>query len=137
MRTRSVLIVEDNIDNRSIYSTILLFVGYSVLEAENGAEGVRLATEYRPDLILMDLSMPVLDGWGAIARLKADPATSDIPVCALSAHVPFGDMLERARTAGFTCYLTKPIEPKEVLKEVAARIGPATRARRRESSSGT
>lgn len=123
MEAPTVLLVEDNADNRSIYATILLFSGYRVLEAENGVEGVRLARDYRPDLILMDLSMPELDGWGAVEQLKADPATRSIPVFALSAHVPFGNTLQRAAEAGFASYLTKPIEPKQILREVASRVG--------------
>lgn len=125
MEKKTVLLVEDQPDNRTIYTTILEHGGYAVLEAENGEEGVSRARESRPDLILLDLSMPVLDGWGAVRQLKSDPATARIPVCALSAHVLFDGDKERAEAAGFECYLTKPIEPKQVLQEVANRIGPA------------
>ncbi len=125
MRKKVVLIVEDQPDNRGIYATILAYAGYEVVEAVNGADGVRRAREHLPDLILMDLSMPVLDGWGALRQLKADATTTAIPVCALSAHVLFPGAAERAHAAGFECYLTKPMEPKEVLAEVESRIGPA------------
>jgi two-component system cell cycle response regulator DivK len=125
MRKKTVLLVEDEPDNRIIYTTILDYAGFAVLEAQNGEEGVRLARDHQPDLILMDLSMPVLDGWGAVRRLKQDPVTARIPVCALSAHVLLEGDAEKAREAGFACYLTKPMEPKQVLAEVEARIGPA------------
>jgi two-component system, cell cycle response regulator DivK len=123
MRIKTVLLVEDQPDNRIIYRTVLEHAGYAVVEAADGEEGVRRAREHSPHLILMDLSMPVLDGWGAIGRLKADPALATIPVCALSAHVLFEGDAEKARDAGFDCYLTKPLEPKQVLAEVERRIG--------------
>jgi two-component system, cell cycle response regulator DivK len=125
MRRNTVLLVEDQPDNRIIYTTILEHAGYAVLEAQNGEEGVRRAREHAPDLVLMDLSMPVMDGWGAVRELKRDPTTASIPVCALSAHVLFPGDLERVRSAGFECYLTKPLEPRRVLEEVEKRIGPA------------
>ncbi len=125
MHKKTVLLVEDQPDNRVIYKTILEFAGYRVLEAANGREGVHCAREHRPDLILMDLSMPMLDGWGALRQLKEDPQTAQIPVCALSAHVLFEGDAERAYEAGFACYLTKPLEPKHLLEEVESRIGPA------------
>lgn len=123
MPSKTVLVVEDNLDNRMIYTTILSYAGYAVLEAKNGAEGVRLAREHAPTLILMDLSMPVMDGWEATRRLKSDPETASIPICALSAHVLTPGDHVRAMEAGFACYLTKPIEPKAVLHQVQERIG--------------
>lgn len=126
MRNKTVLLVEDQPDNRIIYKTILEYAGFTVLEAVNGEEGVRCAREYRPDIILMDLSMPVLDGWGAVRQLKSDPVLAQIPVCALSAHVLFGNDAESAWEAGFACYLAKPLAPKQVLEEVERRIGPAS-----------
>jgi two-component system, cell cycle response regulator DivK len=125
MSKKTVLLVEDQPDNRIIYTTILEYAGFAVVEASNGEEGVRRAREHAPDLILMDLSMPVMDGWGAIRELKKDSELARIPVCALSAHVLLGDDAEKARDAGFECYLTKPLEPREVLREVEKRIGPA------------
>ena len=122
---KTVLIVEDDHDNRQIYSTILEHGGYRVLVAHDGEEGLRYARAERPDLILMDLSMPVLGGWEAIRLLKSDPETADIPTCAISAHVLMEGDYQRAIDAGFTAYLTKPIEPKAVLREVQNRIGPA------------
>lgn len=122
--TKRVLIVEDNFDNREIYAEILRHAGYETLEAENGMRGVEKAREYLPNLILMDLSMPLMDGWEAIAVLKADSRTADIPVLAVSAHVVMNGDYRRAEAAGFTCYITKPVEPKQVLQEVKNRIGP-------------
>lgn len=123
MNSKSVLLVEDNFDNRTIYMEILRFAGYRVLEAADGEEGVRQALEHTPDLILMDLSMPVLDGWGAIQQLREHPETSRIPVLALSAHVVLNGDYEKATAAGFLRYLTKPIDPKDVLEAVAAQLG--------------
>jgi CheY-like chemotaxis protein len=126
MATKRVLIVEDNFDNRAIYSVLLQHAGYDVLQAPDGEEGVRLASRDHPDIILMDLSMPVLDGWEALKRLKSDPDTASIPVFALSAHVLFEGDFDRALEAGFAGYFTKPVEPKRVLEEINERIGPST-----------
>lgn len=124
MSEKTVLIVEDNYDNRAIYTEMFRAAGFRVLEAHNGAEGVEQARESLPDLILMDLSMPVLDGWGAMKRLRADPRTARIPVIALSAHVVLGGDYRRSQEAGFVAYLTKPVEPRTVLEAVEARIAP-------------
>lgn len=122
--TKRVLIVEDNFDNREIYAEVLRHAGYDILEAENGVRGVEKAREHLPDLILMDLSMPLMDGWEAIAILKGDERTMSIPVLAVSAHVVMNGDYRRAEAAGFSSYITKPIEPKAVLLEVRQRIGP-------------
>jgi two-component system, cell cycle response regulator DivK len=124
-RSKVVLLVEDNYDNRLVYGSILEHAGYALIEAENGQVGVREAREHLPDLVLMDLSMPVLDGWGALALLKGDDATAEIPVFALTAHVPQTGDLQRARESGFEDYLVKPVLPQDVLRAVADRIGPA------------
>lgn len=122
---KRVLIVEDNFDNREIYAELLRHAGYVTLEAENGLKGVEKAFEHLPDIILMDLSMPLMDGWEAIDVLKKDSRTASIPVLAVSAHVILNGDYARAQQAGFSCYLTKPVEPKDVLREVQAHIGPA------------
>lgn len=122
---KRVLIVEDNFDNREIYAELLRHAGYVTLEAENGLRGVEKAFEHLPDIILMDLSMPLMDGWEAIEVLKKDSRTASIPVLAVSAHVILNGDYARAQQAGFSCYLTKPVEPKDVLREVQAHIGPA------------
>jgi CheY-like chemotaxis protein len=118
--SREILIVDDNDQERNIFSTYLQFVGGTVLEAENGEQGLRVAKEHSPSLILLDLTMPVLDGWATLRLLKADPQTRLIPVLALTAH-----HLERERLieAGFCGYLEKPIVPFRVLEEIEACIG--------------
>jgi two-component system cell cycle response regulator DivK len=121
----TVLLVEDNEDNRIIYATALRFAGYEVLEAITGTEGVYQARTMRPDLILMDISIPELDGWEATAIIKADPVTKDIPVIAVTAHALPGDEA-RSRAAGCDGYLAKPIAPGKLLAEVDRRFGRLT-----------
>lgn len=123
MSKGTVLLVEDNEDNRDIYQLILEHAGYEVLLAVSGEEGIRLARERLPDLILMDISIPVIDGWEATRILKADPVTSGIAIVALTAHALASDR-ERAREAGCDGYLAKPVEPRRVVAEVTQRIGP-------------
>jgi CheY-like chemotaxis protein len=132
--TRELLIVDDNEQERTIFATYFQFVGASVLEAENGEEGLRMAREHSPSLILLDLSMPVLDGWETLRLLKADARTHWIPVLALTAHHL---EWERLKEAGFCGYLEKPIVPFRVLEEVEACIGPlhGSAARSEHSSS--
>jgi CheY-like chemotaxis protein len=120
--SQTILLVEDHEDNRIVYSTILEHFGYRVLLAGDGAEGVRMARESAPDLVLMDVSIPVMDGWQATATLKADPATARIPVIALTAHALPADR-ERAREVGCDGYLAKPVEPRRVLEEVRRFLG--------------
>jgi len=112
-----VLVAEDEEDGREIFGTILRHNGFEVILAEDGAEAVRLATEHRPDLILMDLSLPELDGWEATARLKEDSRTADIPVIALTVHVQ-EEHRRRAAQAGCVDFLGKPVEPRTVLEVV-------------------
>ncbi len=118
----TVLLVEDHPDNRGIYRTILEHGGLDVLEAEDGEAGVRIARERRPDLILMDVSLPLLDGWKATRILKDDPGTAHIPIIALTAHALHGDR-ERAEEAGCDGYIAKPAPPRDVLEEVKRRLG--------------
>jgi two-component system, cell cycle response regulator DivK len=115
---KRILLVEDHEDNRNIYRTILEHFGYEVVVAMDGQSGIRLAREEQPDLILMDLSIPVVDGWEATRVLKGDENTRGIPVIALSAHALDEDR-ERALQAGCDGYLAKPVEPRKVLEEVA------------------
>jgi CheY-like chemotaxis protein len=118
LATKKILLVEDHEDNRNIYRTILEHYGYQVVVAIDGQSGIRVAQEELPDLILMDLSIPVVDGWEATRVLKRGAGTSGIPVIALSAHALSEDR-ERAREAGCDGYLAKPVEPRKVLEEVA------------------
>ena len=122
----TVLLVEDNDDNLRIYSTILTYAGYNVLEATDGESGLATARSQRPNLILMDVSIPKIDGWEVTRILKADPATAAIPVIALTAHALTSDR-ERAAEIGFDGYIPKPAEPRLVLAEVERRLGRAAR----------
>ena len=115
---RLVLLVEDNLHNRRIFSGVLQHFGFAVVEAVNGAEAVELARQRRPDLILMDLSLPVLDGWAATRQIKDTPELASTPIIALTAHA-MPDDEERAREAGCDGYLAKPISPKKVAAEVS------------------
>jgi CheY-like chemotaxis protein len=120
--SKSVLLVEDNEDNRIIYATALRYAGYNVIEAITGVEGVNGAREHKPDLILMDISVPELDGWEATAILKADASTKHIPIVAVTAHALPGDE-ERSLRAGCDGYLAKPISPAALVAEVDRRLG--------------
>lgn len=119
---KTVLLVEDNEDNRIVYATMLEHYGYEVVETANGEDAVRIAKEQLPDLILMDISIPGIDGWTATERLREDERTRDIPVVAVTAHaLPE----HRARAESLQCegYLTKPCEPRRLLEEVQRLIG--------------
>lgn len=118
----TILLVEDNEDNRIIYSTVLRHTGYEVVEAQDGVQAVALARRLHPDLILMDISIPEIDGWEATKILRQDPTTREIPIIALTAHA-LADDRERATAVGFTSYLAKPIEPRAVVAEVRRWIG--------------
>ncbi len=117
-----ILLVEDNEMNRDMLSRRLERKGYQVVIAVDGGEGVAMAQSQAPDLILMDMSLPVLDGWEATRRLKADPATSRIPVIALTAHAMASDR-EQALAAGCDDYDTKPIELPRLLEKIQTLLG--------------
>jgi two-component system, cell cycle response regulator DivK len=113
-----VLYVEDNDDNVYMLKMRLELLGdFEVLVAENGEKGCEMAVSERPDVILMDLEMPVMDGWEATRRLKSNPATSDIPIIALSAHALASER-EKALAAGSDEFDTKPIEFERLLATV-------------------
>jgi CheY-like chemotaxis protein len=113
----TILLVEDNELNRDMLSRRLARKGYEVLIAEDGAKGLSAATDSKPDLILMDMSLPVLDGWEATRRLKAEPETRAIPVIALTAHAMSSDR-EKAVAAGCDDYDTKPVELERLLAKI-------------------
>lgn len=123
-RRKTILLVEDNEDNLVVYRTILEHVGYTVIEARDGEEGVSRASERLPDLILMDISIPKLDGWEATQRLKSAEATRPIPIIALTAHALEEDR-QKAAQVGCDGYLAKPVEPRRVVQEVERFVGPA------------
>jgi CheY-like chemotaxis protein len=112
-----ILLVEDNEMNRDMLSRRLARSGYEVVLAVQGEEGVALARSAAPDMILMDMSLPVLDGWEATRRLKGDPETRDIPVIALTAHAMSGDR-EKAQEAGCDDFDTKPVEYTRLLSKI-------------------
>ena len=114
-----ILYVEDNEDNVYMLTRRLKREGYEVIVAADGEQGVAMARTQAPSLILMDLRLPVLDGWEATRRLKAMPETRDIPVIALSAHAMAGDE-EKALAAGCEDYDIKPIELSRLLEKIAA-----------------
>lgn len=119
---KTVLLVEDNEDNLIVYRTILDHVGYRVIEARDGEEGVARALAEQPDLILMDVSLPKMDGWEATRRIKADPGTREIPIIAVTAHA-LDDDREKATQVGCDGYLAKPVAPRRVVEEVERFIG--------------
>ncbi len=115
--TATILIVEDNRDSRELLVDALEFSDFSVIEAADGEEGERKAKEEKPDLILLDISLPIKAGWDVAAALRKEDNTKDIPIIALTAHAREEDR-ERALQAGCTSYLPKPVKPKDVLKEI-------------------
>ena len=112
-----ILLVEDNEMNRDMLSRRLIRSGYEVVLAVDGAQGVALAASEAPDVVLMDMSLPVLDGWEATRRLKSDPKTRTLPVIALTAHAMAGDE-EKARQAGCDDFDTKPVEYTRLLSKI-------------------
>jgi two-component system cell cycle response regulator DivK len=122
--SKRVLVVEDQEDNRRIIRDLLTSVGYELVEAPDGEAGVRLAKEYRPDLILMDIQLPVLDGYEATRRIKADPELSPIPIVVVTSYALSGDEL-KAKAAGCDAYVAKPFSPRQLLATIRALLGDA------------
>ena len=114
-----ILIVEDDRDNRNMTEQVLMDAGYTVVSASNGMQGVQMAACEQPDLILMDLGLPVLNGWEATRRIKADPTTRHIPVVTCTAYLMQEELAE-AVTAGASAIITKPFELTTLLHNVAA-----------------
>jgi two-component system cell cycle response regulator DivK len=119
MKSRKVLIVDDFEDNRAMYAEFLRYSGLEVVEARDGAEAVEVARTQMPDLIVMDLSLPIIDGWEATRRIKHDPRTRDIPIIALTGHALEGHS-QGAREAGCEGFLAKPCLPETLLETVNA-----------------
>ena len=115
--TRHILIVEDQEDNRQILRDLLGNAGYALSEAENGEQALAAVAARRPDLILMDIQLPVMDGYEATRRIKADPATRSIPVIVVTSYALSGDDT-RARAAGCDAYVSKPYSPRQLLAKV-------------------
>jgi two-component system, cell cycle response regulator DivK len=120
---RPVLLVDDDDDTRSIYQTMLRHYGYDAVVAADGPEGVRLAQAHEPSIIVMNLSMPTLDGISAISMLREDPRTASIPIIACTGFVR-EDGEDLAEDAGCDAYLEKPCQPSRLVQEIQRFIGP-------------
>jgi two-component system cell cycle response regulator DivK len=121
-----VLIVEDYEDTREMYSQYLKHSGFRVLEASNGAEAVQAALDERPDLVLMDLALPAVDGWEATRRIKADPRTKQIPIVALTGHALSGHA-QGAKAVGCDAFVTKPCLPDDLVVEIRRQLSASRR----------
>src|SRR5262249_34130893 len=129
-----VLIVDDFQDNREMFAEFLSFSGFRVVEASNGRQALDLAFELLPDIILMDLSLPELDGWEATRRLKQDDRTKRIPVLALTGHTLAGHSQEAA-SAGCDVFLTKPCLPEVLIAEIRRVLGDRAPSRATDAGS--
>ena len=121
MSKKTILVVDDTDWNRELLVQ-LLEDEFTILQAVDGAEGVRMTQEHKPDLILMDLGMPVMDGWEATRKIKADDTVKDIPIIAVTSHAMVGDEID-ARKAGCDDYLPKPIDDELLLEKIHKFIG--------------
>jgi len=115
--TKRILVVEDTEDNRQIMRDLLTAAGFEMIEAHDGAAGVEAAEREKPDLILMDIQLPVLDGYEATRRIKANPALKHIPIIAVTSYALSGDE-EKTRAAGCDGYVAKPFSPRLLLAKV-------------------
>ncbi len=119
--TGRILVVEDQADNKQIMRHLLTSAGYEVLEASSGIEAIDMAAAERPDLILMDVQLPGMDGHEATRRLKCDPASSHIPIVAVTSYA-FGGDRDEALAAGSDAYFAKPVSPREILAKVRSLV---------------
>jgi two-component system cell cycle response regulator DivK len=115
--SRRILVVEDQEDNRRILRDLLTSAGYEIIQAENGEEALAAAARERPDLILMDIQLPLLDGYEATRRIKADPELRAIPIIAVTSYALSGDE-GKARAAGCDAYVSKPYSPRALLAKI-------------------
>ena len=120
--TKKILVVEDQEDNRQILRDLLGSVDLEMVEAENGEEALAAVAEHKPDLILMDIQLPIMDGYEATRRIKADPATKNIPIIVVTSYALSGDE-GKAREAGCDAYVTKPYSPRQLLAKVREYLG--------------
>jgi two-component system, cell cycle response regulator DivK len=121
--SQRILVVEDQHDNRQILRDLLTSADFEVFEAEDGEAGLAAAAAHRPDLILMDIQLPILDGYEATRRLKADAALRSIPVIAVTSYALGGDE-KKARAAGCDAYIAKPYSPRQLLAKVREYLPP-------------
>jgi two-component system cell cycle response regulator DivK len=115
--TKRILVVEDQEDNRQILRDLLATTDYEVMEAVNGEEALAAVAKQRPDLILMDIQLPILDGYEATRRIKADPTLSSIPIIAVTSYALSGDEA-KARAAGCDDFVPKPYSPRQLLAKI-------------------
>jgi two-component system cell cycle response regulator DivK len=115
--SKRILVVEDQEDNRQILRDLLSSFGYEMMEAWDGESGVKTAKEQRPDLILMDIQLPLMDGYEATRRIKADPELKNIPIIVVTSYALSGDD-GKARAAGCDAYVTKPYSPRQLLARI-------------------
>ena len=115
--TKRILVVEDQVDNRQILRDLLTSADYEMTEAENGEEALAAVAKQRPDLILMDIQLPIMDGYEATRRIKANPAWKDIPIIVVTSYALSGDEA-KARNAGCDAYVTKPYSPRALLAKI-------------------
>ena len=120
--SKKILVVEDTEDNRQILRDLLGMAGYDMVEAHDGAEGVAKAAEHKPDLILMDIQMPVMDGYEATRRIKANPELKAIPIIAVTSYALSGDE-QKTRDAGCDAYIAKPYSPRQMQAKVREILG--------------
>jgi two-component system cell cycle response regulator DivK len=120
--TKRILLVEDTEDNRQIVRDLLDSAGFELIEAHDGAAGLAMAEEHKPDLILMDIQLPVLDGYETTRRIKADPALKHIPIIAVTSYALSGDQA-KTRAAGCDDYIAKPFSPRQLLAKINAYLG--------------
>jgi len=121
INTWKILVVEDDPDNRAVICEVLEFYGMAVKTAENGVQGLEVLRDYAPTLILLDLSMPKMDGWETLAHMKADMALKTVPIIALTAHA-MPDDKKRVLAAGFDGYLKKPISVPTLINDLRAAL---------------
>ena len=121
--SRRILVVEDHEENRRLLRDLLTVNGYELIEAVDGEEGVQRAESERPDLILMDVQLPVLDGYEATRRIKANPALRTIPIVVVTSYALSGDDA-KARAAGADAYVTKPFSPRQLLATIREHLPP-------------
>jgi two-component system cell cycle response regulator DivK len=123
--SKCILIVEDQADNRRILRDLFANAGYELIEAENGEEALTALTARRPDLILMDIQLPVIDGYEATRRIRLNPELKSIPIIAMTAYALAGDEA-KALAAGCTAYVTKPFSPRALLAKVQEHLALVT-----------
>jgi two-component system cell cycle response regulator DivK len=119
---KRILLVEDTEDNRQIIRDLCAHVGYDLLEAHDGPAGLAMAVEHKPDLILMDIQLPLMDGYETTRRIKADPALRHIPIIAVTSYALSGDEA-KTRAAGCDGYVAKPFSPRELLAKIREFLG--------------